>query len=240
MVTPLAYYDLIETFPQSGCAVCRLVLRDVDHFLDSLLYERVMEPDTHKAIRASRGLCNEHGWQLTQYKGGTLGVATLYQAAISEVLKAVEQPGKGMGGRIRDNFRRGDSAGSTVSDSVEPVGECMACHILTDSEHTFVTLFAQKIMDTKMQEGFRASDGLCLPHFQQVARRFRSTEPLQTFVAIQVERWQHLQADLIEFIDKNRAERMNEAMGAESDSGPRAIGLLRGLRGVFGLDGRRK
>ncbi len=116
----------------------------------------------------------------------------------------------------------------------------MACHILTGSEHAYIKLLADKITDDRMIEAFHASHGLCMPHFQQVARNIRNGDHLQTFVSIQTEHWRHLHADLAEFIDKNRAERMSESMGAEADSSARAIGLLRGLKGVFGLDARSK
>src|SRR5262245_17547672 len=91
MITPLAYFDLIETLPEPGCAVCNLVLRDVAHFLDLLLYERVTEPETHRAFRARRGLCNEHSSRLVQLRGGAVGAAVLYRAALNEVLAIIEQ-----------------------------------------------------------------------------------------------------------------------------------------------------
>src|SRR2546429_8463381 len=91
MVTPLGYFELIEAFPDSGCAICRLVLRDVDHLLDSLLYEHINDPDIQRRYRASRGLCNEHSWQLVRHKGNSLGIAILYGAVIDELLKIAEQ-----------------------------------------------------------------------------------------------------------------------------------------------------
>jgi hypothetical protein len=39
--TPYSYFDLVEAFGKPGCAVCNLLLRDADRFLDSILYEYV-------------------------------------------------------------------------------------------------------------------------------------------------------------------------------------------------------
>src|SRR5262249_13619764 len=133
MITPLAYFDLIESFPKSGCAICNLVLRDVAHFLDLLLYERVTEPETHQAFRARRGLCNEHSSQLVQLRGGAVGAAVLYRAAINEVLAIIEQtPAKSTApfgiGRFLNTSA--NSEGRTIAERLEPTGPCVACQIL--------------------------------------------------------------------------------------------------------------
>lgn len=62
MVTPVTYFDLIDYFPQPGCAICNLLRRNVDRSLDALLYEYVGDPDSHRVFRQRRGLCNEHSW----------------------------------------------------------------------------------------------------------------------------------------------------------------------------------
>src|SRR5258708_20955368 len=123
MITPLAYFDLIENFPKPGCAICNLVLRDVEHFLDLLLYERVTEPESHQAFRARRGLCNEHSSQLVQLRGGAVGAAVLYRAAVNEVLEIIEQtPAKPISqsglGRLPTPSARYDVPG--LADSLEP------------------------------------------------------------------------------------------------------------------------
>src|SRR5262245_113504 len=129
MITPLAYFDLIETLPQPGCAICNLALRDVAHFLDLLLYERVMEPDTHLAFRARRGLCNEHSSQLVQLRGGAVGAAVLYRAAINEVIAIIEQtPVKstaqsGFGRFLNTNA---NSDGRALAVRLEPTDPCIA------------------------------------------------------------------------------------------------------------------
>ena len=36
--TPFSYFDLVETFPKPGCAVCTLTQRDVERHVDLMLY----------------------------------------------------------------------------------------------------------------------------------------------------------------------------------------------------------
>jgi hypothetical protein len=242
MVTPLGYFDLIETFPKPGCAVCNLVLRDVDHFLDYLLYERVNEPDSHRAFRARRGLCNEHAWQLTRYKGGAVGIAILYNATLDEVLKIVERipsatPAAPAGiGRFLNSST--DSEGSFLAVRLEPAGPCPACTLLRGSEDGYVHVLTEYIDDPQLQDAYRASEGLCLPHFRQVLRLVTNPEQLQLFASIQATIWRKLKADLNEFIEKNDHRRAHEAMGSEGDSWQRAVRRMAGEKGVFGSDPR--
>jgi hypothetical protein len=242
MVTPLAYFDLVETFPKPGCAVCNLVLRDVDHFLDSLLYERVNEPDSHRAFRARRGLCNEHAWQLIRYKGGALGIAILYNATLDEVLKVVEQVPMAMPtapsgiGRFLNSST--DSAGLSLAERLEPTLPCPACELRNGSERGYVRVLSEYIEDTRLQEAYRASDGLCLPHFRQVLRLLKTAERFRLLVSVQSAIWRKLKADLNEFMEKNDHRRAHEAMGAEGDSWQRAARRMAGEKGVFGSDPR--
>lgn len=236
-----AYFDLIETFAKPGCALCALALRDVDHFLDLLLYERVNEPDSHRAFRASRGLCSEHGGQLVQHKGGALAIAVLYKATVDEVLKVMAQStvdGQSQSGFARLLNANGGARGINLADQLEPQGPCMACQLLADSEERYVQVMIQHLADARLQEAYRTSEGLCLPHFRQVLRQVRDSSHLRLLISIQTAIWEKLKAELQVFIDKNDHYRSRESMGVEGDSWQRAIKRMAGERGVFGVEPR--
>ncbi len=229
MVTPLSYFELVEAFSGPGCAICSLLLRDVDRFLDSILYEHVTDPDSQRKFRASRGLCNEHSWQLVQHKGNSLGIAVLYGAIIRDVLKALEQAEQpGLARKLGiQSVRR------ALETELEPSGPCSACRAQADSQRRYVQVLGEYMPDSKLQGAYRGSDGLCLPHFGQALKRIRSDD-LRTFVTIQRDCWSRLQADLEEFEAKNDYRRIREAMGAEGDSWLRAVEHVAGKKGIFG------
>jgi hypothetical protein len=246
LTTPLAYYDLIETFATPGCAVCNLVLRDVDQFLDSLLYEYVNKRDTHRTFRASRGLCNEHSWQLLRYSGSSLGIAILSRAVVDELLKTLENvpttPASTSGlARLRGNQKatRANRAtranAASLADRLDPTEPCPACTARANAEQQFLQTLSTYIGDDKMDAAYRDSAGLCLPHFQALLRHPNASPHLEHIVSIQRSIWSRLMSDLEEFADKNRHERMHEAMGPEADSWQRAIASIAGQKGVFGL-----
>src|SRR3972149_3703859 len=87
MATSPQYYDLMDQFPEPGCAVCHLALRDGWRYLDSLLYEYVNTGQINDAFRAGRGLCNTHMWQILQFRGTALAITILCNAVVDEVLK---------------------------------------------------------------------------------------------------------------------------------------------------------
>lgn len=225
MVTPLAFYDLIETFPQPGCAVCRLLQRDVERFLSALLYEYVNEAETHRAFRDARGLCNQHGWQLTRFGGNSLGIAILHRAALDEVLKITERTPTG--GRAR-------TPGAPLADNLEPAKGCLACDLMTRSESDYLDVFAQSMGEARFTAGYAESSGLCLGHLRLLLRRPMNAAGLRHVLEIQRGLWTRLKAELALFEDRSGNDRRHEVMGDEADSWLRAIGVLGGEDGVFG------
>ncbi|MBN1122558.1 MAG: hypothetical protein JXJ17_15890 [Anaerolineae bacterium] len=245
MVTPHSFFDLVETFPSSGCAICNLVKRDVNRYLNFVLYERVTKPDTQETFRAARGLCDQHGWQLPDYKGGVLGVAILYRACIAEVLQIIEESpaSPDRGGIVRRLATNTDTQATALANQLDPVEPCPACALLQEREDEYQEIMAKYIAETRMEEGFRNSDGLCLRHFQGVLRQIKDGRERELLVSIQVGHFEALKDELEQFINQHDYRHLDEEMAGERDSWLRAIARLGGEKGVFGLrrgDRRRK
>jgi hypothetical protein len=239
VVKPLTYFDLIETLPDAGCPLCSLLRRDVDQLLDSVLYERVTVPETHQSFRASFGLCNGHAWQLTKIKGNSLGTAILYRAVVDEALLALDTPAELSVGFLRrlGTGSSGNMAG--LVSALEPDMVCMACQHMAESEQRYAQIFSQHIGEPRLQTAYADSpDGFCLPHFRLILRQTLSADAMRFIITTQRRIWQKLHESLTEFVDKNRHERMSEAMGSEGESGQRAIRMMSGEKEVFGLQPR--
>src|SRR5687767_5689749 len=87
---PHGYYDLIESFSGSGCALCDQALRSAARFLDYYLNDRLLEQSTYDQFRARRGLCNTHTWQVMDLMGSSTSLAILYNVAMDEILTALD------------------------------------------------------------------------------------------------------------------------------------------------------
>lgn len=222
-----AYYDLTEAFGQSGCAVCRLLQRDVARLLDSILYEYATDRGMQARFRASRALCGKHGWQLTQ-NNNALGIAILYEQSLHELLTILDQPAP------VEKARRGlgrlftASSGAALADSLEPARQCLACETQAANEAAYMRALADDLSDDAMLAAFKSSDGLCLEHFRQALRV--TTDPARAAHLTQTQRdiWTRLRADLLEFMRKSDYNHAGEAMGPESDSWLRVIARLSG------------
>lgn len=236
MHTTFGYFDLIETFPRAGCAVCNLLQRDVTHLLDSILYEYSVDRSMQAGFRASRGLCNQHGWQFTKL-GNALSAAVLYEAALDEVLTVMEASGPDerarQGGLFGGLFGRGQS--SALAEALMPKKPCAACAAQDAAESRYVTVIGEQIQDERIQSAYRDSDGLCLPHFRQTLRHAQDAESSRLLVALQKDIWSRLRAELNEFMRKSDYQNAGEKIGAEGTSWQRVVARLAGEHGVFGL-----
>jgi hypothetical protein len=227
-----SYYDLIEKFRQPGCAICRQLELDLERYLSSLLYEFTMEHETHNGFREGRGLCNRHSWMLLKRREGLISIAVLYEAAVDELLKALDHPHTpaGMFGRILGQQNEGRA------NSLLPTAPCMCCTYLNAAEGRYMDVVREGFEDARFTTTYQESEGFCLPHTVQVLRAVH--RPAHTGIVIDKQRavWTSLKADLGLFAARYglRAEGVAEAMGEEGTSWLRAIAALAGADGVRG------
>lgn len=236
-MSSFSYYDLLEMFEQPGCAVCRILQRDAHQMLDSILYERVTHPPTQNIFRACRGLCGEHGWQLTQFSNA-LGTAILYEQVAHEILTIMGEHSPGRVGQgIRRMFTQHPNA--ALADALEPTTVCPVCVMTDDAESRYLRLLTDHLGDAKLMGAYRASEGLCLGHFRQLLRVTEDIENSKSLINAQNVILERLRLDLLEFMRKNDYQHVSEAVKPnEANSWIRAVSRMGGERGVF--NGRRK
>jgi hypothetical protein len=237
--TPFAYFDLVETFPKPGCAVCSLAQRDVQQYIDNMLFEFANEPGLRALFSAGRGVCIEHGLMLKNNKiGNVIGIARMYRETLDDILaildgapvKTVEPPRLQ---RLLGAPARAD--GGSLADQLEPSARCIACERLEEFEAVYIDMFNRYLNDERFLSAFRASQGLCLPHFRQALRRVESPEMVQVLAGIQRDIWSSLRDEVHLFLEKQNYEHIGDPVGDEGDSWVRAILRMAGERGVFGL-----
>ncbi len=229
---PFGFYDLLDQLAEPGCAICALARRDADKQMDAILYEQVVDPPTQAHFRASRGLCAEHGARFTEYRNA-LGVCVLIDQALDEVLTILATT-PARGGRTLGRLR-GEPGESALARKLGPVRPCPVCEAQTRAEGHYASALALHLADSRLDEAFRLSDGLCLPHFTAALNRADDPARAQRLADIQRGIWRRLKAELAEFMRKSDAvNARGEQMDLESDSWRRAVLLLGGEPGVFG------
>lgn len=234
METTFGFYDLIETFAKPGCAVCNLLQTETSRLLDSILYEYTTDSGIQADFRDSRGLCDEHGHQLAQM-GNALGIAVLYEHPLNEVLRILRRSAPGGSSQQRlMNRLFPQNPNVAIIDALTPTKPCIACKMQSGNEARYVKILSDFVDDERMTGAFRASDGLCLPHFTQVLQNTYDASRSRLLIAVQSEIWTRLRDELREFMRKNDYQHADEAITAtEGTSWRRAVARLAGERGVF-------
>lgn len=218
--------ELREEMASQGCPLCRLAVKAERAFVDSLNYERVLDLKTRDALKASRGLCDQHSrfWQHVQ--GSALGVAIVYRISLLDLLRDTEsdkvQPGPVFG-------RRGRA--STAASRLETEAPCPACTIGDDTSARFGGQLLADIRDADVQALLVACGGLCLPHLRQVLTLKGAERVYELLMRAQRQAWAQLMGELEEFIRKNDYRFADESITPEEGtSWTRALDALVGLQ----------
>jgi len=217
--------ELRAAMASQGCPLCRLATKAERAFVDSLNYERVLDLGTRDALKASRGLCDQHSrfWQHVQ--GSALGVALVYRISLLDLLRDTEAD-KVQAGPV---FRRRGRA-STAASRLVAEAPCPACTIGDDTSARFGGQLLVDIRDADVQALLVACGGLCLPHLRQVLTLKGAERVYELLMRAQRQAWAQLTGELEEFIRKNDYRFADESMTPqEGASWTRALDALVGL-----------
>ena len=202
----MTYHDVKEALAEPGCAVCRLASNAVDRYLRGLLHESVNDPGVRERLRASRGFCREHSWQL-QHRGDPLSISILWQDILSLDI------GDGSDCRAGESRRRRPS--------------CPACEIAAAAEKRYLETLLEHMDAGGLREDYEASGGLCLPHLRTALKQ--STGAVRRFLlASESGKLGRLCGELGEIIRKNDYRFLEEPWGSEKDAWIRATRKLAG------------
>ncbi len=240
-----AYYNLREALARSAasaqqpCPLCDLATKAVASYLDSLLYESVNDPGLRQDIREARGLCNTHAWQLRTLSGAALGVALIYRDVLETVLQLIRQSKyrhpQPLSLQRLQGALGGEQPPAGTADLVAalaPQNTCPACRHQRRVEDVYLGTLIDALDDEDMRLAFRASNGLCLPHFRRALQLVGDEAAFNRLVEIEAACLERLDVELSEFIRKHDYRFAHEPMGQESDAWVRAIGQMSAQKGV--------
>jgi len=230
------YFELVDAQSKAGCPICRLVYKATDRYLDSLLYEAVLDPEVRAKLKRSRGFCPKHT-QMLRYKAGrALGVALIYRDIIRAVCEIADKAryqeesslARRLWGKVLGKVPRRHSAGSALAAQEE----CPACTIGRKTERNYIELLVAHLQDECLYHAYSQGEGLCLPHFVGALQAVADEESLRLLVEPQVERYGFMLHDLDEFIRKRDYRFRHENYGEEGDVWLRAPNAVVGGAGM--------
>ena len=228
------YVQLKEALAQPGCAFCRLLTNAADSYIDSILWEMVNDPRTREELNAARGYCHQHAWLMAR-EGSALGVAIILNDIIQTELNVLKNRKSGAAASLGKflpslDISRVQPEMVKLANVLGPQSTCPACVKLESTQKHLVNALAKYVgSDTdSLAEDYRASAGLCLPHFRLALTAKASKAELNALVDAQRSVWMRLRVDLDEFIRKNDYRFRSEKFGDEADSWLRALEAVSG------------
>jgi hypothetical protein len=210
------YFELLEACQAGGCPLCRLGSRAAERFLNTLNYEGINDPGLRQALRAARGLCRAHAWQLARLRGSPLGVALIYRSVIADLLELIEEEPS-----TASRGRRG------ARKRFEPGQPCPACRAENEAVDRYAGALLAGLGDESLISSLDQAGGLCLPHLVH-ALELATPAQAQVLRAGQASIYRRLHAELGEFIRKHDHRFRHEPLGSEADSWRRAIAAIVG------------
>ncbi|MHB1355371.1 MAG: DUF6062 family protein [Anaerolineae bacterium] len=225
------YFELLEAQAKAGCPICRLVYKATDRYLDSLLYEAVLDPAVRAKLKQAQGFCAEHVEMLGRRPGRALGIALIYRDIIRAAIIAAEKITPDTAGRgLRGLFKK-SQPGSTLAHTLRTPLVCPACLIGAESERNNLELLLVHIEDPQFQQGYAAGEGLCLVHLIGVLELAKTSDEVSSLVDPQVARYRIMLHELDEFIRKRDHRFYHEPMGDEGDVWLRVMNAVVGGAG---------
>lgn len=233
----MSFYDLRDAMAQPGCPVCRLTAAAVEHYLDTLLWENVNDAGARHQIRAARGFCNQHAWQLVA-GGSSLGAVIIVRDVLQNMLRLLENagyqaPAASLSRRAKNALdgRRPPPANTRLVAELGPQAACPACaQARTTEEVLIATLIEGLLGDDGLLPAYQSSQGLCLRHFRQALAEARNPAVFEALVGAQRAKWERLVEQLSEIVRKEDYRFRDEPRGEEIGASLRAIAALCGPR----------
>lgn len=147
---------LKEALTEEGCPLCRLVREGEERWLWQLLYEFTGDPGVRGELDRALGLCHAHAHLLIKVVeereliGGD-GVARIYESIVRRYR--------------RDLMGSGSAPNGPRPRRLPRKAGCPLCSRGQERELGLIHSLLKGLEDQEWRVSFKASDGLCNPHF---------------------------------------------------------------------------
>jgi Family of unknown function (DUF6062) len=228
-----SYFVLLEEFKLPGCPICSLAIKDGQSYLDSLLYESVLDVPVRLKLMDSFGFCNRHAWQIPKLPA-ICSPAAGFAIFASDLLRKfnllvgarTQEPRKKSIWRFL--FRQGSQKLSLQMKA----RVCPACNHIAEFEAFHLKDLLDSITEKEFLEAFKASQGICLPHLFLVEAKYSNHPNFPLLLQLQLDKSRSLRERLEEFIRKQDRRFQQEITADEAKAWRVAMEFLVGKPGI--------
>jgi len=236
MTKDRSYFVFLEAMEKPGCPICHLILEDSRGYLDSLMYERVLDVPTRLDLMESFGFCSWHTWQIPTLPAicnPTVGFSTF----ASDLLRKFDILAHATIKRDHEKWpwqRWLKKIFGKVRLSSRMKGKsCPACVHVAQSEHYYLKELTGFIQDDHFLSAYETSGGICLPHFFSLEQSFSNQANFPVLLKLQLSKVRSLRNTIDEFIRKQDHRFRDEITATEAKAWRMAMEFLSGQPGVF-------
>lgn len=229
-----SHFELLEELQKPGCAVCALVIKDSRRYLDHLLYESVLDLPMRMEFMESFGFCNWHTWQLPSLPE-ICSPSTGYSIFASDLLRKFDHLAHAFRGeaprkRTLKSFLR--KAPQRLLSQIKG-RSCPACRHVAQFQEYHLKELADALQDQEFLDAYKASRGICLPHFFLLQENFSTHPSFPPLLDLQIAKSRSLRNTLEEFSRKQDYRFRDEITPEETRAWKVALEFITGKRGVF-------
>lgn len=222
------------SFKRKGCPICFIMESSTEHYLESLLYEYVLDVGVRSKLNKSAGFCTNHAYKLLKAMRNLgddgLKVAILYETLLGDEIVKLELLKRNwtyklklLKGYIYKFFAK--SAGGKFLEEIEklkPTGECPACFQERSVESLYIDEFCNRAGDEEFRRLFSSDNViLCRYHFIGILEkciRANNGSSFTFFVELQISKLNKLLSHMKKFIDKHDYQNKESFKGEELNS----------------------
>lgn len=196
----LAWSRIEEALAGTGCPVCSQVEKSERHYLESMLYEYVLDAGVRKKLHQSHGFCSRHAGLAFEAEeklnSDGLHLATMYESVMGEGLTILSNQIAILEEQAKEkNKRKQRKSVRTVH-----AAKCFVCDFAAETESAAVHGFLYFSRDKDLIEAYSASKAiLCFRHVQMLVKDRAGIEVVTETLA----KVQRLKGSLSEFIRKH-------------------------------------
>jgi hypothetical protein len=234
-----SYFVLLEELKQPGCPICSLFVKDSESYLDTLLYENVLDVPMRLNLIESFGLCNRHAWEVSQLPA-ICSPAVGFAIFASDLLRKFNL----VVGAMTPELQRKSTWRSLLHKGAQKVlpqmkaKVCPACRHVAEFEAFHLRDLLDSVTEPEFLESYRASLGICLPHLFLAEQKYSNHRNFSLLLQLQLGKSQSLRQTLEEFIRKQDHRFRHEITKDEAKAWRVAVEFLVGKPGVFNNEAR--
>ncbi len=221
----LAWSKIEEALAGTGCPVCSQVEKSERHYLESMLYEYVLDAGVRKKLHQSHGFCTRHARLALEAEerlnSDGLHLATMYDSLMAE---SVHILGSQLTA-LEELDKKKDKRRQKKSVRTAHAARCFVCDFAAETETAAVHVFLYFSRDRELVAAYSASKAiLCFRHVQMLVKDKAGTAVMAETLA----KLQRLKVSLSEFIGKHDYQTSHDYNEDEEQSFNSAVRFFAG------------